>query len=532
MSANPHRSRLFAHLNGLVFAPIAHALQARGVPARLASGRHSLSELQAEFRANAGYLNVALRCLASMGYLDYTVDARGEVHVQANLRSAAAFSMFGHYAPLVEFQRMAAEPGFLARAEVLETLAGLTARLEQGWIPEAPHAQAARHEALQYIEGGLVGPLLAYMGMAGAFADLKRGVDYQCLNIQPAGPALLAAMFTRLGWLAAGSTSMPTEAGRFFFGKAPSYGVPVSYQPMLTHADELIFGNVDALARASIEEDEHHVDRPLNVWGSGHTHTPYFVALENAAVALFDKPIELQPVGIADMGCGDGALLTRLYRAVVERTARGRVLDQHPLRLFGVDYNKAALEVTRSELAKAHVPATLVWGDVGRPDLLAETLQKDFGVDLGRLLNVRTFLDHNRPWNAPGPVAEFVPENLSTGAFAHHGKRIGTIEAESSLTEHFSRWTPYVRRHGLLVAELHTIDSQLAAEHPNGTLAPAYDAMHGFSDQYIVELDVFLRAAAAAGLYPEGTIRRRFPDSDLATVSVNLLLERRQRART
>jgi hypothetical protein len=530
MSANPHRARLFAHLNGLVFAPIAHALHARGVHAFLARGNSSLSVLQVKFGANAGYLNVALRCLASLGYIDYTVDASGEVFVKPNARSAGAFSMFGHYGPLVEFQRLAAEPGFLAKPAVLEKLDELVAKLATDWIPEAQADKAAREEALQYIEGGLVGPLLAYMGMAGAFTDLSKGVDYQCLKIGPASVALLAGIFTRLGWLAPGSTTQPTEAGKFFFGKAPSYGVPVSYQPMLTHAHDLIFGNVDALARHSIEEDEIHVDRPLNVWGSGHTHVPYFAALEQSVIALFDKPIEMQPVGIADMGCGDGALLARLYRAVVDRTARGRMLDSHPLRMFGVDYNKAALEVTRAELARFNVPATLVWGDVGRPDLLATTLQQEHGVDLGRLLNVRTFLDHNRPWNAPAASPD-VRENLSTGAFAHHGKRIGTVEAEASLTEHFSRWTPYVRRHGLLVAELHTIDSQLASKHPNGTLAPAYDAMHGFSDQYIVELDVFLRAAAAAGLYPESTIRRRFPDSPLATVSVNLLLERRQRAR-
>jgi hypothetical protein len=530
MSGNPHRSRLFAHLNGLVFAPIAHALHARGVPAQLARGRQSFTDLQGRYNANPGYLNVALRCLASMGYLDYTVDATGAVSIEPNARSAAAFATFGHYAPLVDFQRLAAKPDFLANAATLGKLAELVERLHQGWIPEAQLDSGARAAALQHIEGGLLGPLLACMGMAGAFNDLQKGVDYPGAGIEPAAATLIAGVFTRLGWLAPGSTTQPTEAGRFFFGKAPSYGVPVSYQPMLTHADELIFGNVDALARDSIDEDEHHVDRPLNVWGSGHTHTPYFVALENAAIALFEKPIEQQPLGIADMGCGDGALLARLYHAVATRTARGRMLDQHPLRLFGVDYNRAALEVTRSELAKANVPATLVWGDVGRPDLLAATLQKDFNLDLGRLLNVRTFLDHNRPWNEPQASPD-VRGNLSTGAFAHHGRRIGTVEAEASLTEHFSRWTPYVRRHGLLVAELHTIDSQLASAHPNGTLAPAYDAMHGFSDQYIVELDVFLRAAAAAGLYPENTIRRRFPDSDLATVSVNLLLERRQRAR-
>jgi hypothetical protein len=49
----------------------------------------------------------------------------------------------------------------------------------------------------------------------------------------------------------------------------------------------------------------------------------------------------------------------------------------------------------------------------------------------------------------------------------------------------------------------------------------AYDGTHGFSDQYLVELPVFLECAREAGLIAEPRFQARFPPSELATVSVN-----------
>ena len=55
------------------------------------------------------------------------------------------------------------------------------------------------------------------------------------------------------------------------------------------------------------------------------------------------------------------------------------------------------------------------------------------------------------------------------------------------------------------------------------TAATAYDATHGFSDQYIVEIEVFHKICAEAGLLSDEKVFTKFPNSDLATVSVNLL---------
>jgi hypothetical protein len=78
-----------------------------------------------------------------------------------------------------------------------------------------------------------------------------------------------------------------------------------------------------------------------------------------------------------------------------------------------------------------------------------------------------------------------------------------------------------VGRFGLLIMELHTLPMQVAAANLDRTLAVPYDATHGFSDQYLVELDVFLACAREAGLTADERFQAKFPASNLATVSIN-----------
>jgi hypothetical protein len=73
-----------------------------------------------------------------------------------------------------------------------------------------------------------------------------------------------------------------------------------------------------------------------------------------------------------------------------------------------------------------------------------------------------------------------------------------------------------------LVLELHTLAPELIAENLDRTPTLAYDGIHGYSDQYLVELPLFLNCACEAGLRPDSRYQARFPDSELATVSINL----------
>ena len=54
-----------------------------------------------------------------------------------------------------------------------------------------------------------------------------------------------------------------------------------------------------------------------------------------------------------------------------------------------------------------------------------------------------------------------------------------------------------------------------------GLPAVAYDGTHGVSDQYLVELPIFLDAAREAGLWADPRFQAAFPPSELATVSIN-----------
>jgi hypothetical protein len=83
------------------------------------------------------------------------------------------------------------------------------------------------------------------------------------------------------------------------------------------------------------------------------------------------------------------------------------------------------------------------------------------------------------------------------------------------------RWAPYVGRFGLLALELHTLPPDVTAANLSRTPALAYDGTHGFSDQYLVELPVFLDAAREAGLKADPRFQAKFPPSELATVSIN-----------
>ena len=75
---------------------------------------------------------------------------------------------------------------------------------------------------------------------------------------------------------------------------------------------------------------------------------------------------------------------------------------------------------------------------------------------------------------------------------------------------------------GLLVLELHTINPIITASNLGNTAATAYDGTHGYSDQYIFEIDTMLPAAKEAGLTTEPKYQARYPNNNLATISINL----------
>lgn len=525
------RSSIFRHLDGLAVAPVAIALRNKGVLEHLLkNGEANLADLSAQFKANEGYLNVGLRVLCSQGFLDYHINTVADsIQFTVNEKTAIAFSMFHLYHDVVDLLQFSTqfhprifEEAPFERLDVIFEKFKLNYGIE---FSDDAVTNALQKQILKHIEGYLIGPTIVRLAMNGMFHKYFMETSFRPeeFHKSPDKFKKILDFFVYLGWfLEKNGNYQFTETGLFFAKRASAYGVTVSYLPTFAKIEELIFGDPTVLRMVADGENEIHVDREMNVWGSGGAHDTYFKVIDEIIVQLFNRPIEEQPKGILDMGCGNGAFLQHIFEVIDRQTLRGKMLDEYPLFLVGADYNQAALKVTRANLIKADIWAKVIWGDIGRPDLLSHDLMENYNIDLKDLLNVRTFLDHNRIWEEPKQISKDRVSH-STGAFAYRGKRISNNRVEDNLLEHLKKWSPYVKKFGLLLIELHTINPSLAAKNIGKTAATAYDATHGFSDQYIVEIDVFNKIAAEAALFPDKAIFRRFPDADIATVSINLL---------
>ncbi|MCF6131867.1 class I SAM-dependent methyltransferase [Flavobacterium wongokense] len=525
------RGILFRHLDGIVTVPVAYSLHKKGVLEYiLQHEKVSLNDVTEKFKANEGYLNVALRVLASQGWLKQHIDNQKDViSFEVTDKSKTAFGLIPLYKDA--FELMQFTENFHPRkfeVEPFEMLNQLFAKYKSNFgiqFSNDESISAVQEQILFHIEGVLVGPTIVMLGMTGMFHKYFMETSFRPeeFHKKPECFKEILDFLTHLDWFTKKNDNYQfTETGLFYAKRAAAYGVTVSYIPTMRKMDELLFGNASILRNVGEHEKEQHVDREMNVWGSGGAHAEYFKIVDQIIIELFNRPIAEQPIGILDMGCGNGAFLEHIFDVIERQTSRGKMLDEHPLFLVGVDYNEAALKVTRANLIKADIWAKVIWGDIGRPKLLAETLQEDYNIDLKELLNVRTFLDHNRIWETPTTKT---PNRVSTstGAFAHRGQRINNNEVEDNLLEHLKKWSPFVEKFGLLIIELHTIAPELTAANIGRTAATAYDATHGFSDQYIVEIDVLHKIAAEAGLFSDDKVFTKFPNADTATVSVNLL---------
>jgi hypothetical protein len=530
------RAVLFGHLAGIVVAPTVKALWDRRVFDLFDSADEwvDFDRLANDTRANRGYLRVALRLLASCGWLKQQIESEHALRYAMTAEGRIALST----APLLygEVLSFVAKAVFLedflfgaSDRPVLPSLQELVRRSKEQWglQPDTdPLVSSVRNQIREHLDGMLIGPAMVALARAEILAQIERPVDVDAIAANRASLNCILDLLATQGWVAPESIARDknsvslTACGRYAAQIATSYGVTVSYLPLFDNVSTLLFGN-SRIPRMDESGVELLVNRGMNVWGSGGAHRTYFKKVDEIIVEVFKRPLNMQPRGICDMGCGDASFLEHLYSAVKNKTERGKVLDKHPLILIGADFNKVARRVAKQTLRKAGLPVYhVIPGDINRPAQLASDLE-ELNLDIHDLLHVRSFLDHNRSYIPPANYATGTRTGKSTGAFAHLGEEIPCDALEENLTRHLKRWAPYVGRFGLLVLELHTLPPDVAAANLSKTPAVAYDGTHGFSDQYLVELPVFLDAAKEAGLKTDPRFQAKFPPSELATVSIN-----------
>ncbi|SEL37129.1 hypothetical protein SAMN04487910_2262 [Aquimarina amphilecti] len=522
------REELFRHLDGIAVAPVAYSLFKKGITDYIISNKTvSVSKIAEQFDGNPGYINVALRMLGSQGWLTYQI-TQNIAKVSTNEHTKIAFDYFHLYEGVVDLLEYSGK--FHPRKFELEPfhkLEKLITKYQDSLdmsFSENEKANITQQQILKHIEGILVGPTIVHLGMGGMFHKYFMEASFSADEYHkfPASFDTILTFLSNLGWFSKSNNNYTfTNKGLFFAKRASAYGVTVSYIPMFRQMDQLLFGNPKILWDTEKSTDETHVDREMNVWGSGGAHTTYFKKIDEIIISLFNKPLDEQPKGILDMGCGNGAFLIHLFEIIESKTLRGKHLDDHPLFLVGADYNKAALKVTRANLIQADIWAKVIWGDISDPDLLEKDLKENYKIELKDLLSVRTFLDHNRIWSEP--VSKLNTPSQSTGAFAYRGKLLQNDEVERNLKDHFKKWEPHIAKFGLIVIELHTIPPHIASKNIGSTAATAYDATHGFSDQYILEINSFLKVIEEVGLKSNPGYFSKFPDSELATVSIHYI---------
>ena len=518
------RKRIFLHLDGWALIPSIYALHKLNIlPYFLEKNKWSLNDLNKITKTNEGYLNVALRILASQGYLERETDNdRNEIYLELTTTGAQALELVTHYKAFYNLIQ-----SYTIRPKNLMADSANMDLLEEAWNQikclKNNENNELRTRMAFHMEGILLGPIMVGLGINNKLENLNENfiLSAKNLGINKRTFNWIIDIFEHLNFITTtNSEKRFNNKGIFYAKRASAYGVTVSYLPTFAQLETLLIGDPNKLWEKTADGDESHVYRYMNVWGSGGAHSTYFKKIDEIIIEIFNRPINEQPKGIIDVGCGDGTFIHHVYSVISEKTARGKILSKHPLLIVGADYNKKARVATRNKMNAENITAEIVFGDISDPENLNNMLFEKHGIRLGDLLNTRTFLDHNRIYQKP-PKTELTTK--SEGAFAYRGRRIPNNELYQNLNNHLKSWAPYLKKFGLLIVELHSIKPKDAASNIGKSLATPYDATHGYTDQYIIEHSCFINAAKHAGLAPIEKYSFKFPDNQTTTVSIQLL---------
>tara|TARA_Y100000589_G_scaffold131563_2_gene125337 strand:+ start:36192 stop:37763 length:1572 start_codon:yes stop_codon:yes gene_type:complete len=511
-------TKLFQHLDGIVLIPTVIELSNKKIIPNFSNCK--LKNIAKKYNANSAYLHVALRILCSQGIIKQEINKDDTIEFQVNETTNYKLTqLINNYSIIKPLYLNEINYSVILKNTDISSSNNSSQILEKVITDYIKKFSTNHKESFSrnHIEGAIIGPILVHLLMG---KKLKEDFTDWCNLVSEKWIKKIKMFFVIAGIL--NKKHELTDYGLFLFKRASSYGVTVSYLPTYRNIGNLLFGNYKSLW-SKIGEEEKHVDRAMNVWGSGGAHKTYFKKIDQIILDLFNQPIEKQPKGFIDIGCGNGKFIEHIFDLIYYKTKRGKQLNQYPLFIVGSDFNYKALEATQKTIHNADIWAKTAFGDISDPENLALKLKKEHQINLEDLLNVRSFLDHNRIYNAP--KKDVINKSKSTGAFCQKGKKISNHLLQQNLQEHFEKWYPYLKKYGLLIVELHTINPTIAAQNIGKTAITAYDASHGFSDQYIIEYEYFLQSAKEVGLIPDKNHEFLFPSKEIPIVSINRLIK-------
>jgi acyl transferase domain-containing protein/SAM-dependent methyltransferase/acyl carrier protein len=497
--------------HGFTFVPVVLACRKQGLFELLHQHEcMTLQQLTDHMGANDGHLQVALRMMQSLKWIsrndhgEYSLTPKAEAQKEIPDDIQELFNL-----PI---------DSYLVGQQPEGILLGWIKRSSQRWDTSDPLIA-------DFLDGILVIRVLIAINKNHLLEISEGERTLSFPRVSAVVREELHELFVSKGWgaLEEGRLFL-TDVGRFLIERILITGVTASYRPMFLRMPDLLFGDPREVIGRDAGGHEIHIDRSLNVVASGFQHDKYFTAVDDIILSIFDHPsYDEQPKYIADMGCGDGTLLKRVYEVIRSQSARGRVLQHHPVMVIGIDYNEEALQVAARTLAD--IPSLMLKGDIGDPERLIEDLKKHGIDDPENILHIRSFLDHDRPY--------LIPENVSRvqsrAVLPYKGVSVDTqghvIPGHvmvQSLVEHLQRWSLVAGLHGLVIVEVHCLDPEIVYEFLDRSESLHFDAYHAFSMQHLVEAEIFLMAAAEAGLFPKPGFTRRFPQTlPFTRISIN-----------
>jgi len=512
-----YRKTLFIHLQGIVLVPILDALfSSEEFNTVITNNSITLDALKGK-KINIGYVNVALRILRSSNLVDckhingkktYLVtDNLFELYNKRNIIKKFNQLLYYHihFTDLNDYE-------YNEYSNIMNECVDMINELKM-----TEYSQLF----IERLEGVLIGPVLNNLGFNNYLDDLNNE-NFVLKGLNADFRTILDTILISSDLIHIDNENYKiTKKGEYFLNKCSSYGVTCSYIPTLERMNDLLFEDCSFIWEKDFNNNEVHVNRAMNVWGSGGAHKTYFKKIDNIIIELFNKPIQDQPKAILDVGCGDGTFLKHVYNIIKENTLRGEYIKEYPLGIIGVDINKAARIASRKKLNSSNIDNIIINGSISSPYEINKNLIKQFKINLSDCLNMRTFLDHNRIFSYPKHI---VHKNIITsGAFCYKGKMISNDELINNLIEHFSMWAPYINKFGLILLELHTLSPDYIKKNQDSTPAIAYDATHGFSDQYLIEHNIFEHCLRKSGLNTIEKYQSLFPDTKNPTISINYI---------
>ncbi|KVL56610.1 hypothetical protein WT01_23365 [Burkholderia cepacia] len=596
--------------NGIVLVPTLARLVFAGAFDGLRAGapramRAFAASRQPDPARNLGILWGAFNLLSLAGWLtldrgdedaEYALTPAGEYVVACAEHArplfeqlADATSVLQHLHALCHRTRVAAEDSLL--------YARLARACVAGWPELAPAAtdleRQANGQLRTAMDGLLLGPTWVALDMPvfdrqpdGQYAQSAPGILGKLVE-QPGGVAVGAwtqadPVVLDAAWALMGKFGMVeidqgkvrlTESGRIHRPIAAPYaGLPASYLRSYALLDELLFGNPDPL---DIDSDG-HIDRVMNVYassGAGSGPASQEITTKILRELFDDTPLDRQPAGIADMGCGDGSAVKRLAEYVITSTRRGRHLADYPLLVIGADYNASARGRAAATLSALKdipgVQVRVIAADISQPDRYDEAVadsgltvtQPDGSVRPARLsdlLHTFMFLVHNRrlgirrkdaaeailerhlrtvdrarlraviDQHYAGALTVSDQDALPIGleqikrafkvAYSDAEGLVPGYVAAADLIDFLTRWKPHAK-HGFLIVEGHSPWAEnLCARAPRGPdtwlrteqLPSVFNwGMHFVSRQFMAPFNEFTLALTLAGLRPDGPIYGR-----------------------